>query len=236
MIRKFDAKELSAPQIEEWERNLDKYSKQYRLGLKKSAFYLSKSDESNPRPGDPGLILARIVLPNSKDWFGGEKYVFLQTYSDKDYVSTIDVVGGLRGGWHKEIVREYLDVLANKIGRHDTRDGFMTVVIREDLEKILTNEIGRHDIRGGFMTGDRENIEFYGESEQFSNGFFIYSTPKKESFESYCVNDISAYLIRESGLFESVESEDIDKGREYVERCLNNPMRHLERNCFYFGI
>ena len=170
------------------------YSKRYELDLK-SAFYLSKSDESNPRPGDPGLILARMVLP-IYTFTDMKKYVVLQTYSDKDYVSTIDVVGGLRGGSHRKIAEEY-------------------------LENFLADKIGRYDIAGGFVNGGGTWVEFCGGSGEFSNRF--------SRFSEYSVNDISAYLAMESGLFEIVDSIYIDKGREYIERCLINKAEGISR-------
>lgn len=207
MIQKFDAKELYAPQTELWERNLDRYSDEQKLAFKKHAFYLSKSSESIPKPEDTGLVLVRMALSDLEGKLSRQrKYVILQTYYDEGDLSTVDVVR-LPLGYHREIVKEYLEnVLTSDISRQ-------IMPLHKSLSRFLT--------AGGFVEGDGETIKFYGSSGDFSNIFSIYD-----------VNDVASYLASESELFKGVEPHS-DRGKEYVERCLDIMRQHKLKPEFY---
>jgi len=47
------------------------------------------------------------------------------------------------------------------------------------------------------------------------------------------VNDIAAYLTKQSGLFKNVESENMDQGKEYINRCLEIMLKYLHKPEFY---
>lgn len=208
MIQKFDAKELYAPQIELWEMNLSKYSNKQNLDFKKHAFYLAKSNEAVPKPEDMGLVLVRIALSDLEGKLSSErKYVILQTYYDEGDLSTIDIVR-LPFSYHREIVRDYLEnILTSEISRQ-------IIPLHESLSRFLT--------AGGFVEGNGNKIKFHDSSGDFSNRFSVYD-----------VNEIASYLTKESELFENVEPENIDKGKEYIERCLDIMRQHKLKPEFY---
>jgi hypothetical protein len=208
MIQKIDAKELYTFQTELWERNLDKYSNKQNLDFKKHAFYLAKYDDAAPTPENIGLVLVRLALSDLEDKLSTrKKYVILQTYYDEGDLSTIDVVR-LPFRYHREIVKEYLEnILTVEISRQ-------AVPLHESLSRFLT--------AGGFVEENGDKIKFHGSSGDFSNRFSVYD-----------VNHIASYLTRESGLFENVKPENISKGEEYVERCLDIMRQHKLKPEFY---
>ncbi|MEM3405776.1 MAG: hypothetical protein QW117_02260 [Candidatus Pacearchaeota archaeon] len=214
MIQKFDAKELYSFQIESWEMALHKYSKENNLDFKKNAFYLLKSENSISKPEDIGLILVRIALSDLEGKLSKEKkYVILQTYYDEGDLSTIDIVR-LPFDMHRKIVEEYLEeILTKEISRQ-------FIPLHEGLSRFLT--------AGGFIEKNVDKIKFYGSSVDFSNRFSTYDT-----------NDIASYLTRESGLFDIVEPPNqqySNKGKEYIERCLDIMRQHKLKPEFYSQI
>lgn len=208
MIEKIDAKELFAPQTEIWEKSLNEYKNKKSVDIIKKAFYLTKSEASSPTPENTAVMLVRIAVSDLEGKLSEErKYVLLQTFYDEGDLATIDIVR-LPLGFHKEIVKEYL-----------------TKVLTEDLSRQL---IPLHDGRsryltaGGYFESNGKKIRFHGASSDFSNKLSVYD-----------VNDIASYLAAESGLFETVESVNIFKGKEYIERCLEIMCNYKLRPDFY---
>ncbi len=208
MIQKFDAKTAGAnPQIKLWERNLNKYSRQNRLNFIKRAFYLAKSDNPTPSPEDTGLVLVRIALSDLEGRLSSEiKYVILQTYYHEGDLSTIDVVR-LPLDYHMDIVKEYLEkILTSDISGQ-------VIPFNSGYTRFLT--------AGGHVKFDGETIKFYDSSISFSNWFSIYD-----------VNEVSSYLVSESELFKNVQPQS-EKGKEYVEICLDIMRQHKLKPEFY---
>jgi hypothetical protein len=198
MIDKVDAKDLKMmPQIQLWEENLDRYGNDNDLDFKKNAIYLTEHDKTLPTPDDTGLMVVRIAFSDLDGKISTErKYVILQTFYDEGNLSTVDVVR-LPLGYHREIVKEYLNkILSSEISRQ-------VIPLDDDgHSRFLT--------AGGFLKAGNGKIRFEGSSVDFSN-----------NFSTYDVNDVASYLVDESGLFDDVESKNLNEGKEYVERCLD---------------
>jgi hypothetical protein len=211
MIIKIDAKELYAPQTEVWERSLKTYAENTGLdSIRHGSFYLTASSGDMPTPENTGTLLVRIALADVEGKLSKEsKYVVLQTYYDDGDLGTIDVVR-LPLGYHREIVLEYLrNILVEAISRQPE-----SLLSKEGFSRYLT--------AGGFVEGNEKTIRFQDSSGDFSNRFSTYS-----------VNDIASYLVGESGLFETTESDGINNGSDYIERCLDIMLKHKLTPEFY---
>ncbi|MEM7819352.1 MAG: hypothetical protein QXD48_00805 [Candidatus Aenigmatarchaeota archaeon] len=211
-MEKINADELYMPQTEIWKWNLKKYAKENSLKeIKNTSFYLTKFEDF-PTADNISVLLVRIALADLEGRLSKEKkYVVLQTYYDDGDLSTLDIVR-LPLDLHKEIKREYLNkILTENISRQPN-----LLLSKDTFSRYLT--------AGGFIDGNEKNIEFYGSSSDFSNKFSIYS-----------VNDIVAYLVKESGLFENVKSKDegLEKGEEYINRCLDLMKKYKLKSEFY---
>lgn len=209
MIYKFKAEDIYFPQIKMWEEALDEYGIKQNLNFKKKAFYLAKfSEELNIDPYNIATVLIRIALSDLEGKLSKErKYVILQTYYDEGDLTTIDIVR-LPLNTHKEIVKEYLEkILPNQISRQILP---------------LDNGYSRFLTAGGFIKGNNNEIEFYGSSGDFSNEFSIFN-----------VNDISSYLVKESDLFSEVKPKNYEKGKEYIEKCLDIMCKYKLTSEFY---
>ncbi len=205
MIEKIDTKGIYAPQIDIWEKNLDRYCKDKKWNVKNRGFCFLNSDGPECRPENTSLLVARMAIAETKN--KEKKYVALQTFYDNGRMSTLDIVG-MPLEYHKNIVHEYLDkVLTPILSRQ-------IVPLEEGLSRFF--------IAGGFTKQEKKKVKFYGSSGDFSN-----------QFSAYDVNDIAAYIASESGLFEKAGSENSGKGKEYVEKCLRVMKDHKNKPEFY---
>jgi len=213
--QKIDSKELSLPQSEMWRENVKNYLKEKNLEDSiYSDFYLVKNKEKEiPSAENTGLIHVRALLGDVNEKKSSvNKYVLLQSYYNQGDLSTIDLVK-LPKKMHQEIAEEYL----TKILKPELSHEFLP-----HKSKNLSKNLSRFLIGGGYAKIKNDSISFEGSSGDFGNHYSPHS-----------VNDISAYLIDQAGLYNKIKSTNKEKGREYIERVLDTMANYKHKKEFY---
>ena len=211
ILEKILQEDMPMPYTEMWKSAVEEYVKAKSYNdAKFGAIYLCGSDSDTPKPDNTGVVVVRALLADPKGKINKEKkYILLQTYENTGDLSTIDIVN-LPLDYHKQIFMEYLS-------------NVMPPTLLNMPKWMITGDgSSRYFICGGISVEKRNMIEFDGSSGDFGKYISIYSS-----------NDIAAFLTKEIGFNAASKDNNIESGREYIEKCISLMAKNKHKKDFY---